>query len=269
MSNVLKSNRVSICEEKKYVFNTKRIFSNHPSTASQGEKERKLESSFEEIKTKAEEEANKIVIRAGKQAEELIHNAQKKAQAILQTAHDQGYKKGYEEGYNQGYEKGLEEGRARGEEEYRASIERADAAKKEYKKMRDMLYQSCEQDMVRLAIDIARKIIGTRMEEDEKTYLQIAKKALSEVKGQKGIKLRCSSHDYPIAVANKDYLLSGLDGVDDIIIIEDMFLSRGSCIIDSDAGGIDGSVDTQIDKIKNAFKSMLLKSANGESNNDA
>lgn len=254
-----------ICEEKKYVFDIKRNCVNHPSIANQADKERKFETTFEEIKKRAEEEANKIIIRAEEQAEELIHNAQQNAQDVLQKAREQGYREGYEEGYK----KGLEEGRAMGKEEYKHSIRKANSAKEEYEKMRNMLYRSCEQDMVRLAIDIARKIIDARMEEDENTYLKIAEKALSEVKGQKGIQLRCSSQDYPIAVANKDYLLSGLDGVDDIIIIEDMFLSRGSCIIDTEAGGIDGSIDTQMDKIKDAFKSMIIKSINGESNNDA
>lgn len=256
-----------------YVFNTKRNTASSPSKINQADKEQKFETTFEEIKAKAEEEANQIIIRAGKQADELIHDAKQKAQAIFQEAHEKGYKVGYEEGHKeghaQGYEKGLEEGRAIGKEEYDNLIQRANSVKEEYEKMRNMLYQSCEQDMVRLAIDIARKIIDTRMEEDENTYLKIAEKALSEVKGQKGIQLRCSSQDYPIAVANKEYLLSRLDGVSDINIIEDMFLSKGSCIIDTEAGGIDGSLDTQVEKIKDAFKSMILKSANGEANNDA
>jgi flagellar assembly protein FliH len=117
--------------------------------------------------------------------------------------------------------------------------------------------------MVRLAINIARKIIDARMEDDERIYLRIAEKTLAEIKGQKGIQLRCSSKDYPIAVANKEFLISMLEGVDDINIIEDMFLSKGSCVVETEGGMVDGSIDTQIDKIKNAFKSLLEESTKG------
>ena len=149
---------------------------------------------------------------------------------------------------------------SKGDSEYRDLIRQANEKKLEYEKLKEMLYQSSEQDMVRLAIEIARKIIDVRMEDDEKVYLRITDKVLAEINGQKGIQLRCSSQDYPVAVANKDYLISRLDGVEDINIVEDIFLDKGSCIVETDGGGVDGSIDTQIEKIKKAFRSLLLES---------
>ena len=64
---------------------------------------------------------------------------------------------GYREGYEEGYKKGLEEGRAMGKEEY-TSIGKANSAKEEYENAKYVISIG-EQDMVRLAIDIARKII--------------------------------------------------------------------------------------------------------------
>lgn len=261
MSNVLKSGRVLICEEKKYIFNPRRNVIAYPpiKPVSTAEEKQKIEVNLEEIKKQAEKEAEQIINEAEKHANKIIEEAKLEAKAILEKVRSEGYA----EGYTEGHEKGLIEGRDKGEMEYQDSINRANAAKEEYERMRETLYQSCEQDMVRLAINIARKIIDARMEDDERIYLRIAEKTLAEIKGQKGIQLRCSSKDYPIAVANKEFLISMLEGVDDINIIEDMFLSKGSCVVETEGGMVDGSIDTQIDKIKNAFKFLLEESTKG------
>jgi len=260
LSNVLKSDRIYICEERKFIFSTRRNVVAYPSVVEQSNEEQKLQKDLEEIKKQAEQEARKIVESAEKHAKNIIVDAGSRAQEVLEEA----CKQGYEDGYEQGYAKGLSEGRNKGESEYRDLLKQANDKKMEYEKLKETLYRSSEQDMVRLAVDIARKIIDIRMEDDEKLYLRIADKVLAEINGQKNIQLRCSSQDYPIAVANKEYLISRLDGVEDINIIEDIFLDKGSCIVETDGGGVDGSVDTQIEKIKNVFKTILLESAEKE-----
>lgn len=208
-----------------------------------------LKTQYEELKAAAQEEASKIILEAQKQAEQIIIESQQQMDNIWEQAR--------QEGYSQGYDEGFREGQNQGATQYQSRLDEAEGLKIQYITQKENLYKDCEQDMVKLAVYIARKVIENKIAEDDGTYLKIAEKALKAVQGQKKVQLKVSSRDYEKVLQGKDYLISQLNGVEDIEVIEDEFLKRGSCIIDTGSGMVDGGVDSQMEQIEAVFETLL------------
>jgi flagellar assembly protein FliH len=211
--------------------------------------------SYSELIKRVKEQAEDIIIKARDKAQIIELEAQKAAAKIMEAAKEEGYSKGYSEGYDKGYAQGLNEGKDLGRAQYDDAIKEAQELRQKYLDDYENLYTTSERYMLELAIEIARKIIGEALDNDDRLYMELAYKALKQVQGQEKVTLRVSSQDFPKVLKNKGILLSKLNEIEEIDIIEDDYLKNGSCIIDTGTGIIDASVDVQMDIIE----SSLLK----------
>jgi flagellar assembly protein FliH len=205
----------------------------------------------------AEIKIKNMLDKANRNADAILVDAAKQAHDIMKTSKREGYEKGYNEGLEDGYKAGYEKGKAEAEAQFQNKFNKLDKLYEDFQQEKRALYKTCENDMVRLSIDIATKVLDSALEGDQTLFLKLAQKILEESKNSSCIKLRVSSYDYPIVISKKDYLLSVVPGVKDMEIVEDKFLKRGSCIADTDLGIIDGSIEKQISKIQKAFLSIM------------
>lgn len=256
LSSIFKYNRVIVNTEKK-------ILSGTPDLEILPRKDlfeldrQEMDGKYSLLIKKAKQEAEKIISQASEEAKEIKVAAQAEAAKEVEIAREEGRSHGYSQGYKDGYEKGCIEGQNKGKQDYEALIKEADQIKQRYLDDYDKLYEVSEKNMVMLAIDIAKKIIGDALGKDERAYTELAYNALKLVQGQRRVQLKVSSQDLPDILKKKAYLLSRLKGIDDIEIVEDVHLDRGSCIIDTGRGIIDGSVKTQMDKIESILAELL------------
>ena len=212
-----------------------------------------MDTSYVELLNKAKQQAQDIITEAKETAEQIKIEAQVEAAKLSEAAKEEGHRQGYSIGYDEGYRQGLAEGKEQAKAQYDALIEEANQIKQKYLQDREKLYEISEKNMLMLAVDIAKQIIGDALGKDDKVYMELAYNALKLVQGHRKIQLKVSSEDFPYMLKNKNELLSRLKGVDDIQIIEDSYLDRGSCIIDTGNGIIDASVKSQMDKIESAL----------------
>ena len=244
MSSIVKNNRVIVNNETRVLLRSQALFQvntqqNHVN--------------YPEMAKRENQQAKDIILDAQKKAKQIKLEAQEEIARASEAAREEGHAKGYSEGYNEGFEQGLKEGQTQGRAKYEGLIKDAEQLKQQYLEDHKKLYKVSEENMLMLAIDIAQKIIGDALENDPKAYMELAYKALKLVKGQKKVQLRVSSEDFPEVMGNKDLLISRLEGIEDIHIVEDAFLDRGSCIIHTGNGIIDGSVETQMDEIESTL----------------
>ncbi len=176
----------------------------------------------------------KEIYEAQKQAKRIIEEAERKAKQIISEA--QAYKE--EEG-RRGYQEGFEKGKAE-------VTELLLKARQEYAN----LIQSAETDIVKLALRIAKKIIGREIKINPKTILDIVSQALTTVRQQKEIIIKVNPEDLEYLIKNKDRLLGLLGKAKDIDIRGDHSIKRGGCIIDTEIGIIDAQLDTQLNTIE-------------------
>lgn len=196
-------------------------------------------------------EADNIVSKAIEEAEQIRRKVQ-----LEQQEWDQQKSLLAEESRQQGFEQGYQEGRTQGYEEYRQTImfaqETVDASKRDYENH----IESSEKVILDIGVKIAGKIIGEKLAADE-AFLPLVKRALKNSRDYKDIQLHVHPKYYQELINQKDELIAIFPKDIDFYIYPDDDLEETSCIIESENGRVDASVDSQLEEIKNKLFEML------------
>lgn len=196
------------------------------------------------IITKAKQDADRIISEAEKKAAQVLKNANKDAIILKSQIEEEVRKKSYEEGFH------------KGSEESEKIINQANKELENAIKEKEEIINEIEPQMVELIIDISKKILGDIAKTNHQYISYLIKKGFSKVKeeGNKVI-IRLSPEDYPSIMESKDELFEELGINSTIEIIKDSSLSFSHCIIETEFGNIDCSLDVQFEGLK---KELLL-----------
>lgn len=210
-----------------------------------------------------EGERDKILAQARMEAEQIILRANEEARSIReqinneQLAWEQEKAVLSEDARAVGYERGLQQGHQQGYEEYHGLIQSAheviEASKQDYQNH----IESSEKVILDLAIKVAGKILGKKLTEEEEEFMSLVKRALKNARDYRGIQLHIHPSHYHFLLANKEELIAIFPKEIDFYIYPDDELVEDSCIIESENGRIDASVDSQIEEIKQKLFEML------------
>lgn len=158
-------------------------------------------------------------------AEQLVEQAEADAQSTREQARQEGRKEGLEE-----------------------CMENLAAARAEYREVR----QRAEQDMVELAFEVARRIIGHAIDVKPEVIRDIVGEALMGARGREEITVRIHPRDHDqVQEVRNDYARE-LDGVP-VYFEADSSLERGGCIIETESGRIDARLETQLQVLREAL----------------
>lgn len=148
-------------------------------------------------------------------------------------------------GYAAGERAGLEAGTKRGE----AMLRRLAQTLDELKALRVTLLRETEQQMVELALAIARKILRREAAVDRDLIVAMARVALERV-GETGMAtIRLNPEDYASTVQRHGDHWAGAR----VKVVADPTVSRGGCLVESEFGFVDGSVDAQFEQVAQAL----------------
>ncbi|MDR2788756.1 MAG: HrpE/YscL family type III secretion apparatus protein [Candidatus Accumulibacter sp.] len=172
------------------------------------------------------------------EAEQLLAAVQEKEKAIQESA-----KKLYRHRHAQGYQDGIMAGKM----EYSAKILETVMSSVEY-------LESLETSIVRLVGEVTRKLIG-EMDHDE-VIVRLVRQALNSVRGERKVLIRVAARDEPAVRRDLSAHLQLRDGGASgfLDILPDPELPPGSCILESEMGVIEASLETQL---KNLEKILL------------
>lgn len=187
------------------------------------EEEKQLRMQGEQIIADAREEADRI----RKQAEEEAGIA---AQEILEEAR----KKGYEDGLQKGM----------------AEADRAKAELEELKQKHNEEYleqiAGLEPAFGEIVAQLVEKLTGVAVEDKKNVILYLIHNSIMDSNNSKSYAIRVSKEDYDYVLSRKEelYRLVTQDTVIDII--SDKNLERNQCLIETDAGMLDCSLDVEL-----------------------
>jgi type III secretion protein L len=173
-----------------------------------------------------------------KTAAEIIQEAKTDAKLIVAEAED-----AYRLSKTEGYQLGIEEGRT----EFVAKILEATKQANNYIRRK-------ESQIVDVVVTAVKSILGEF--EDAELTLRIVKKAINELQGQQQITIRVVPDQTKIIehalqeITNSSLLIK---------VVADIEIQSGQCILESDLGLIECSIDDQIDAIRNAMTLNLTK----------
>ena len=174
-----------------------------------------------------------------RRADAIIADAEARAKEILASA-----KEGYEAEKARGYEDGRDEAR----------IEAAERMIETTSRTIDY-FSKIEGQMVELVLGAVRKIFDDF--DDETRVLMVVKSALAAVRNQKQMTLRVAPQHVETVRGHVNELLAAYPGVGYLDITADPRLAGDSCILESEIGIVEASVDGQVTALRNTFKKIL------------
>lgn len=196
---------------------------------------------------RASETADEIIAKATREAERLLQKAESDAMTILQNANEereQTLKNASEEGQRQGYQEGLEQSRRElqvKEEELAARQTQMEAdVEKERSEM--------EPKLVEAILDVFSEMVQVLSIDKKDLILSVVNRALENVDVGKNYLIRVCPQEAAFLRENKEKIETGLADVD-VEIVEDMTMKRGQCMIDTEMGIFDCSLDMQLEEL--------------------
>lgn len=209
-----------------------------PQQAARKEADGLLETAKLEVQTmleNAEADARKKTDEATAQAAEIVAQAVAEAEKLKEIAKN--------EGINQG------------REEIRSELTEmlAQAAKMlgEAEQLRNERIVSSEEELLRLSVSIAKKIIGTQLELDPQIIKNIVIQALQTVMGAEKIRIKLSKEDVDVfqSLTDNQELREILSDTTPLHIETLSKFERGDCSIETDIGNVDARIKLQLERI--------------------
>ena len=144
-----------------------------------------------------------------------------------------------EEGFQVGRREGLEAGK----KEIRARVHELDALMQTLAKPLEQVDAQIEQDLVQLALAVARQLVRRELKSDPGQVLAVVREAIAALPlAARNVRLHLHPEDATLVRET----LSVSDNERSWNIVEDPVLSRGGCKISSDTSQIDASVERRL-----------------------
>lgn len=174
-----------------------------------------------------------------REAEQALAAAHAQAQCVLEQA-----KAAFEAERARGYQEGLEE----------AKLEQAENMIENVSRTVDY-FAKVEGRMVDLVMQAVQKIVSDF--DDEARVLITVKNVLSVVRNQKQMTLRLNPQQVEMVKARVNDLLAAYPGVGYLDIVADHRLKADACILESEIGLVEASMEGQLAALRAAFHKVL------------
>lgn len=194
---------------------------------------------------------------AAEEAQQLMAEAYAQAELVREEARQEGY----DEGYLAGQLAGAQAAKVQGEQEreaYRADIVDFIA---HIEVERQRIWQEAEPQIMAFVLEIAQKVVKNEVQVNREAALSVTRNALRRVVDKENIRIRVNALDLETLRAAREDLLSLVDGMRHIEIVEDRRVDAGGCIVETNAGMIDAKVDTQLAEVNTLLETMMREAA--------
>ena len=154
---------------------------------------------------------------------------------------------------DESYRKGFKEGMELQKKETLTAMEAIAVMTKQIPEIRKDIVEKSEQQIVKLAVAIAEKILNQEITTRKDIILDVLKGALKNVSETEGMKIRLNPLDFRYMMEVKKDFLQSFDGVRNIIFEEDTSIRKGGAVIETMFGEVDARLESQLKEIKTAL----------------
>ncbi len=174
--------------------------------------------------------AENIILKAKEEARHILHNAQEEKKTINEEAR--------------------REGREIGKAEMTGMLSAAAA-------QAERLRQRAGDQMIRLATQMAARILEEELACRPESIKLLARKALKEARWAQWVRIKANPEDIEILEKGKKEFLTFLSNVNELSISADPKVPRGGCIVETEAGEVDATLETQVSAMYGSLKKEL------------
>jgi len=214
-----------------------------------------------------EAEASRILAEARAEARSLVSAVERRSGDLAKQAWRKGQQEGYQQGLADGRKDGREQALVEAREEFKQRQESLISTLAEVVKELDLrkrrLLSQAHKDLVSLAVSIARKVIRSVAE---------ASPAVAEENVREAVRLTGSASDVVVRVhpEEREFLELLVGEIAEqfgqskhVRLVADESVNRGGCVIQTEAGEVDGRIETQVSRIAEELLGSECGAANG------
>lgn len=195
------------------------------------------------------------------QAQELIESAQAQVEDMKETARreiDVERRKAVEEGKKQGYNEGYQQGLSEVDGMKMALAEEKHKLEQDY----DRLVEELEPQFIDAITAVYSHVFGVALSDNRDILVHLIDSTLRKVESSRTFIVHVSAEDYPYVNMQKQSLVEGAAAGRGIIeIIEDIAISKGACLIETDGGIFDCGIDTQLEELTSKLQMLSFEKA--------
>lgn len=196
----------------------------------------------EDVIEDANETAREIVDRATEEAQAITTRAKEEAELLKKES----YESGKEQGYNEGYQRAMYE---------------LDNLKKDLENQREQLerdYQKkvkgIEPMLVEAILEVFEKVTNVLSMDKKDIVLNLVNDVLSKSEVSKEFLIKVSPEDYEYLQENREKIYGVVSKKVQIEIIEEASFKKNQCVVESDSGIYDCSLDVQMNNLIQTIK---------------
>lgn len=194
--------------------------------------------------------AELVVEQAREDARAMVEAAQAERDAVIGQAQREGYEAGVVEGRNAGAEAVQEEARER--------LQLLRTIVDDLVSLRDQVAAEYEADIVELALAVAARIVRRESSLGADTVRELLRELLPRTAGTRHITVTVHPEDMSGLEDDVQALASLVDEGAHVSWATDDRLQRGGCFIETERGGIDGTVATRVARIVESLMDVML-----------
>lgn len=198
-----------------------------------------------------------MIERARRDADRIVDEARAERVRLLDGAeaegHAEGLARGLEEGRAQGFEQGRGEALASQAEALAALRSAWEEALREFERRRDALHTEAERGVMTLAVRLGERVAKRAIEADDQAAVAQLREAIELAMRPSRVRVRVSPGDAHAVRAAMPELADRLAESASVTVDEDASLSHGSVIVEADDTRIDGTIETQLERIVGAL----------------
>lgn len=198
-----------------------------------------------------EAQAQAMLDDAQAQIDEMMENARREIEEERRRTLEDANKLGYDDGYKRGH--------AEADELKQALEDEKQQLREEY----DRMVENLEPKFIDTITEIYSHIFGVELSGNRDILVHLIDATLRQVETSKTYIVHVSKDDYPFVNMHKQELTDGATaGKGMVEIIEDIALSQGACLIETDGGIFDCGVDTQLQELTNRLQVLSFEKTN-------
>lgn len=159
----------------------------------------------------------------------------------------------------QALERGRQEGRRQAGEELDRAASALGRAMEEISRLRESLLTSSSQDMLRLVLTISQQVIGAEVTVGREVVLATIERALKAAVRSDSYHIKVHPDELDLVRERKPLFLASVAGLKNITLEADPAVAPGGCLVESELGEVDATIDTQLEEIRRTLLEALEK----------
>ena len=213
-------------------------------TITQREETIDMSAQTEEILAEAREQAEQIIADANAQADEILSAAQLNADAMKNLARQDGEKEGYNEGTQ------------------RAAMELQDSQKQMQARIDEIQNEfmerqlQMEREIVEMCLPVFEHVFSAELSGRKDVIYHLLDHCIMKIERTGQMQIKVSDANAEFIKSKKDEIQGKIGAEVGLDIISDPLLNDSQCIIETDGGIFDCSIDTELDNLIREIRAL-------------